>query len=89
MAASDNISNGAGMSDSKCPVNHADRPAPASKPSSMTPPRKGPGLLAHFKVLRRMSKRALPTANADGTYTKTLVRPKFRQDLSRIGKEGT
>ena len=89
MAASDKISNGARTSDSKCPINHADAQAPAAKSPSKAPPKSSPGLLAQLKILRQMSKRPLPTANGDGTYSKKLVRPKFRQDLSRIGINGT
>lgn len=92
MAASEKASNGASASDSKCPVNHPEKPAPpsATKSGSRGHPKKsdGGGMLAQFKALRQMSKRPVPTANGDGTYSKTIVRPKLRQDLSRIGING-
>lgn len=88
MAASDKFSNGAGTSESKCPASHADEAAPEAKSYSKTTPKSSPGLLAQFKILRELSSRPLPTANGDGTYSKKLVRPKLRQDLSRIGING-
>lgn len=92
MAASEEkVSNGASASDAKSPVNHGEKPAPpAAKSGSRGYPKKsdGGGLLAQFKLLRQLSKRPVPTANGDGTYSKTLVRPKLRQDLGRIGING-
>lgn len=88
MAASHKISNGAGPSESKYPISPSDAPAPAAKSYSKASPKSSPGLLAQFKILRELSQRPLPTANGDGTYSKKLVRPGFRQDLTRIGMNG-
>ena len=68
-----------------CPVNHEKAVAPAPK---QLRPKKDAGLLAQFKMLRQLSKRPVPTANGDGTYSKVVVRTKLRQDLSRIGMNG-
>ena len=84
-------SNGSGAPEAKCPVNHSEK-AVSSKPakSSSSAPKedKSEGMLAKLKTLRQMSKRPVPTAYGDGTYPKTLVRPKLRDDLSRIGMNG-
>lgn len=96
MAASKNAngagaSNGSGAPDAKCPVNHNAKPVPAlpTKSSSRAPKESGGGgMLAQLKTLRQMSKRPVPTAYGDGTYPKTLVRPKLRNDLSSIGLNG-
>ena len=93
MAASEEkASNGASTADTKCPVHHGEKEARAStaKVGLQARPKKsdGGGLLAQIKTLRALSKRPVPTANGDGTYSKTLVRPKLRQDLSRIGING-
>ena len=96
MAASKNAngagaSNGSGAPEAKCPVNHSEKAVSSShsKSSSGAPKEsKGDGMLAKLKTLRQMSKRPVPTAYGDGTYPKTLVRPKLRDDLSRIGMNG-
>ena len=86
------VSNGAGPStDSNCPINHAEKQSssPEVKTGSLAPPKRSSvGLMAQLKLLRQMSKRPVPTANGDGTYSQTLVRPKLRSDLSRIGMNG-
>lgn len=82
-------SNGAAAPEAKCPINHSENAASSpAKSSAKAPKEKSEGMLAKLKTLRQMSKRPVPTAYGDGTYPTTLVRPKLRDDLSRIGMNG-
>ncbi|SPN99237.1 related to linoleate diol synthase [Cephalotrichum gorgonifer] len=86
--ASGAAANGADTPDTKCHVGHENSiPVSAAKgaPKATPKTKKGGSLLAQVKLLRQLSKRPVPTAYGDGRYPQTVVRPKLRDDLSRIG----
>ena len=85
------LPNGPRVSNMECPANHHKFTPPTINQHPQLPPNRkgdGGGVLAQMRLLRKLSKRPVPTEYGDGTYPKAITRPKLRDDLSRIGVKG-